>query len=142
MPARDTDASTVFERVDVAEVFDAIPALPRRKLLLLRELILETAARIPEVGALEETLKWGEPSYLTKNGAGTTIRIHWKERSPEHCALYVHCQTNLVEKFRALHGDVLEFEGTRAVLVPVKARLPRRALRDCIELALTYHLSK
>lgn len=56
--------------------------------------------------------------------------------------MYVHCQTNLVEQYRLRHGDALEFEGDRAVLFAVDQPLPERALRDCIELALTYHTRK
>ena len=33
--------------------------------MFLRQLIFETAAATEVVGELEETLKWGEPSYLT-----------------------------------------------------------------------------
>lgn len=128
--------------LEVAEAFEALPEAPRERLLLLRELIFETAAGLPEVGALSETLKWGEPSYLTKNKSGTTIRIHWKSRNPELCALYVHCQTTLVEQFRARHSGVLQFEGSRAVLFPVKGRFPKRALADCVQAALTYHLAR
>jgi len=128
--------------MDVAEVFSAIPDLPRAKLLRLRALIFKSAAMLPQIGQLEETLKWGEPSYLTKSKSGTTIRIHWKEQRPEYCALYVHCQTNLVELFRDRFGLDFEFEGNRAVLFPVKGRFPSAALRACIEMALTYHLSR
>jgi hypothetical protein len=62
-----------FDRMDVAEVFEAVPHGPRSRLLRLRALIFDTATRLPEVGELEETLKWGEPSYLTKNKSGTTL---------------------------------------------------------------------
>lgn len=65
---------------EVAVVFDSYPEEMRVKLLFLRRLIYETAASLEEVGELEETLKWGEPSYLTpKSKSGSTIRIAWKE---------------------------------------------------------------
>jgi len=48
-----------FANPAVAAVFAAYPARVRAKLLALRRLILETAAKTPGVGALEETLKWG-----------------------------------------------------------------------------------
>ncbi|MGI9414318.1 MAG: hypothetical protein ACR2PM_11650 [Hyphomicrobiales bacterium] len=50
---------------DVRAVFDSYPKQTRDRLLALRGLILDTAARTEGVGALEETLKWGQPSYLT-----------------------------------------------------------------------------
>ncbi|MHA1572057.1 MAG: DUF1801 domain-containing protein, partial [Alphaproteobacteria bacterium] len=65
-----------FQHPDVAAVFDAYPAALRRRLMALRQLIFETAALSEGVGPLTETLKWGQPSYLTQqSGSGTTIRI-------------------------------------------------------------------
>lgn len=64
----------------VAEKFDQYPDHIREKILLLRKLILETASSMENV-AVEETLKWGEPSYVTKTGS--TIRIDWKKKSPK-----------------------------------------------------------
>jgi hypothetical protein len=129
-----------FEHADVAETFAELPPAARDKLLHLRSLIFDTAAQTPGVGPLEEGLRWGEPSYLTsKSKSGTTIRIHWKPRTPDRCAMYVHCQTNLVEQYRLRHPDSLEFEGNRAVLFRIDQPLPEDALRDCIRLALTYH---
>lgn len=132
-----------FLRPDVAEAFAALPVGPRQQLLQVRSLILATAAKTPGVGAIDEALRWSEPSYLTtETKSGTTIRIHWKPARPDWCALYVHCQTNLVAQYRARHADVLEFEGNRAVLFAADGPLPEPALRDCITLALTYHQRK
>ncbi len=47
----------------VADVFNNYPPEMRKKLLFLRALIFETAAEL-DVGEIEETLKWGEPSYI------------------------------------------------------------------------------
>ena len=74
--------------------------MARPHMLALRSLVFETAAEMPQVGALEETLKWGEPAYLTPSRSGTTIRMDWKPRAPEVCALYFNCQTTLVETLR------------------------------------------
>jgi hypothetical protein len=40
----------------------------------LREIILQTAFEIEELKEIEETLKWGEPSYLVKKGS--TVRMN------------------------------------------------------------------
>ena len=139
MVAKGTQRVIPFQRPEVARAFAALPAGPRSRLLQLRSLIFITAAKTPEVGPIEEALRWGEPSYLTSESkSGTTIRIHWKPRRPDRCAMYVHCQTKLVAQYRFRHGDTLEFEGNRAVLVAVDKPLPESALRDCIQLALTY----
>lgn len=130
-----------FERPEVAEAFAVLPPKPRARLLELRALIFDTAAKTPRVGPIEEALRWGEPSYLTSQSkSGTTIRIHWKPKRPDHGAFYVHCQTHLVDEYRLRHAQSFEFEGDRAVLFALDRPLPQRALRDCIRLALTYHL--
>jgi hypothetical protein len=127
----------------VERVFAAYPARTKGKLLALRRLILETAARTPGVGALEETLKWGQPSYLTpESRSGSTIRIDRVKPAGdgrERYALYVHCQTSLVSTFRQLYRDELTFGGNRSILLDADRPLPKAALRHCIALALTYH---
>jgi len=47
-------------------VFNTYPNGIKKKLLLLRQLILDTASETEGVGDLEETLKWGQPS-LSQN---------------------------------------------------------------------------
>jgi hypothetical protein len=60
------------------------------------DLQADLAAETPGVGPIEKALRRGDPSYLTgASKVGTTIRIHWKQRQPDYCAMYVHCQTNL-----------------------------------------------
>ena len=126
----------------VAEVFDACPPQARARLDTLRDLIFETASKTQGVGGLEETLKWGQPSYLThKPKSGTTIRLGWKETG-ETSSLFVHCQTSLVETWRAHYGDTLTFIGNREISIPTQTPLPRAALQHCIAMALTYHLRK
>jgi len=138
----DASPLTPFADPSVAHVFAAVPARAQRKLLALRQLILETAARTPGVGAIEEALKWGEPAYLTlETGAGSTIRLGWRSSDPARIALLFHCQTNLVERFRERFSERLRFEGNRAVVLDVASALPRAALAACIEAALTYHLA-
>ncbi|MFM9863692.1 MAG: DUF1801 domain-containing protein [Micropepsaceae bacterium] len=115
----------------------------RGKLLALRKLILDTAAKTKSVGPLVETLKWGEPAYLPKTPrVGTTVRLNAFKGSPDKVALFFLCQTNLVASFRERYADVLEFQGNRAIVLPVSKALPVKALKHCIAMALTYHLRK
>ena len=131
------------ENGPVDAVFGSYPAAVRRKLLALRRLIIETAAATPGVGPLEETLKWGQPSYLTAlSGSGTTIRIDQVRGDARRCGLYFNCQTNLAETFRSLYPDELEFTGNRGILLDVAGEIPEAPLRHCIALILTYHLGK
>ena len=123
-------------------IFDGYPKPVRTKLLALRKLILDTAKTTKGVGAIEEALKWGQPSYLTSESkSGTTVRIDQVKSVPGQYAVYFHCQTNLVETFRELYPD-LKYGGNRAILLDAKHRLPEAELRHCVALALTYHLRR
>jgi hypothetical protein len=132
-----------FDDPAVDAVFNAYPKPVRIKLLALRRLIFETAQTTGGVGALQETLKWGQPSYLTpQTNSGSTIRIDQVKSAAGRYAVYFHCQTNLVETFRELYPTQLRFEGNRSIVLDVKDELPRAELRHCVALALTYHLNK
>lgn len=131
------------ETDSVAAVFDTYQGRARQKLLTLRKLIFQTAAKTEGVGELEETLKWGQPSYLTpETKSGSTIRIDAIKDDPDHVAVYFHCQTNLVPTFRDMYGDKLMFEGNRALILDVRKKLPEKEVRHCLASALTYHLAK
>jgi hypothetical protein len=123
-------------------VFDAYPRPVKAKLLALRRLIFDTARTTKGVGALEEALKWGQPSYLTpETKSGSTIRIDQVKSSAGQYAVYFHCQTDLVETFRELYPK-LSYSGNRAILLDADKKLPEAELRHCVALALTYHLRK
>ena len=127
----------------VEAVFSAYPSPVRAKLLALRRLIFDTARTTSGVGALEEALKWGQPSYLTSESkSGSTIRIDQVKTEAGQYAVYFHCQTDLVETFRELYPE-LRYGGNRSILLNAADKLlPEAALRHCVALALTYHLRK
>jgi hypothetical protein len=125
----------------VAATLGAHPRPIKSKLLALRNLILDTARRTEGVGTLEETLKWGQVSYLTSAcKSGSTVRID-RVKAADQVAVFFHCQTNLVETFRELYPE-LSFSGNRAILLDAQAKLPEAELRHCLALALTYHSAK
>ncbi|MFW2374586.1 MAG: DUF1801 domain-containing protein [Gammaproteobacteria bacterium] len=130
----------ITENPDVAIKFNHYPDDVREKLLFLRSLIIQTASEIYDLNKIEETLKWGEPSYLTKNGS--TIRIDWKENSPNQYAMYFNCKTKLVDTFKERYGETFKFEGNRAIIFDVTENIPVDELKRCIELALTCHSIK
>lgn len=126
----------------VAAVFASYPPLIRAKLKALRRLILDTARHTPGVGAIDEALRWGQPSYLTtQTGSGSTIRIDRIRSAPDQVAIYFHCQTDLVAGFRELY-PALTYDGNRSILLDTSKPLPEAELRHCIALALTYHLRR
>ena len=136
------ESATGLSAPAVDAVFSAYPRPIRAKLLALRRLILQTARRTAGVGRLEETLKWGQPSYLTaETKSGSTIRIDRDKSAANRYAIYFHCQTDLVETFRELY-PTLSFGGNRSILLDAGQDMPEPALRHCVGLALTYHLRK
>ena len=127
----------------VAKIFASYPANVRRKLLTIREVIFSLASSIEGVGKIEETLKWGEPAYLTSmSKSGSTIRIAWKKSAPLQYAMYFNCQTNLIDTFRSLFRSEFKFEGNRAIVFDVSEKVSIDSLRICIAAALTYHRNK
>jgi hypothetical protein len=128
---------------DVAAVFNSYPPKFRRKLLALRKLILETADSTEGVGEIEETLKWGEPAYVTaKSKSGSAIRIHWKESAPREYAMCFHCQTDLIQRFRAWFPRKFRFEGNRRIVFSEEDTVSLESLAVCVAAALTYHRDK
>lgn len=132
---------TPFQNEAVAAVFNSYPPGLREKLLALRELIFETAKQTPGVGPLRETLKWGEPAYLTvQTKSGSTIRVAWNRKSPTQYRMYFICTTNLVETFRTLFPNDFTFAGNRALVFDERQSVPSDALAFCVAAALTYKL--
>ncbi|MCS4307810.1 hypothetical protein M2404_002150 [Rheinheimera pacifica] len=126
---------------EVQAKFDSYPVEAKKQLEKARHLIL-AVAEVNSLGSVEETLKWGEASYLVKGGS--PIRIDWKPKEPKAIKVYFHCQTSLVETFKEIYRDEFEFEyeGKRAVVIPLSAHVDKGPLSHCIELALKYHSLK
>ena len=132
-----------FQNRKVRQVFESFDEPVRERLLDLREMILDEAARHPEIGDLLETLKWGQPSYLpVKPRIGTTIRIGRHSTDEGKVGLYFNCNSSLADDYKQLYPGVFEYEGRRAILIGLKGTIRETELRHCIALALTYHLNK
>ena len=125
---------------EVDSVFENYPDDVRDKLLLIRNIIIDAAKEAPEIENLEETLKWGEPSYLAKHGS--TVRIDWKAKNPDQYAVYFKCTSKLVPTFKKVYGDLFTFEGDRAIVFKMDEDLPVTELKNCIRTALEYHRRK
>jgi Domain of unknown function (DU1801) len=135
-------ASTSLVNPAVQTVFDSYPPALCKKLLALRQLILDTAAATEGVGPLEETLKWGEPAYVTtQSKSGSTMRID-RKKNQDRYAIYFNCNTTLVDTFRSMFPNSFHFEGNRALVFDVGDVLPKKDLGFCIAMALTYHQKK
>ena len=131
-PIADAEVQAAFERFD--------PAV-RETLAAVRAMIYAEAAALPQIGRLAETLKWGQPAYLTPDRkAATTIRLGAPKAGG--AAVFTHCQSSVMAEVQALAGPSVQFEGNRALLLEAGADLPEPALRHLIRRALTYHLPR
>ena len=128
-----------FADPKVENVFQTYPENVRPKMLALRQLVFDTSA-VLGIRNLEETLKWGEPSYLCTSGS--TLRMDWKPKEPDHYFLFFHCQSLLVPTFRALYAEAFTFDENRAIRLGLDEKLDQAKLSHCIELTLTYHKVK
>ncbi|MCG8425896.1 MAG: DUF1801 domain-containing protein [Chromatiales bacterium] len=124
---------------DIKKKFDSYPNDVCELILNIRRLILDTAKedQIPDI---EETLKWGEPSFLAKGGS--PVRVDWKPKHPHQYAIYFNCKTTLIETFKEVYGDLFQYEGNRAILFQLSDHVPEAALKHCISMALRYHRIK
>lgn len=127
----------------VSAVFDTYPAPIRKRLLSIRDLIFTVARETPQAGKVEETLKWGEPAYLTRHPkSGSTIRLAWKQSTPSKYMIYFNCKTTLIQRFKEIFGDIFQYEGKRGIVLDINDKPHNKFLAYCIELALTYHTKK
>ncbi|MFC3197596.1 DUF1801 domain-containing protein [Parapedobacter deserti] len=123
----------------VNEIFANYPENVQEKMQYLRAWVIETAEE-EGIDELEETLKWGEPSFVTKNGS--TLRMDWKEKSPDQYAMYFKCTSRLVDTFRMVFGYKFQYEGNRAIVFQLDQNIPEMELKECIKASLTYHKVK
>jgi len=121
--------------VDIKQKFISYPAEVSVVLIQVRELILSVAEQ-DGISDLEETLKWGEPSYISKSGS--TIRFDYKQKSPQQFCIYFNCKTKLIDTFKELYGDTFVYQGNRALVFELNQKLPNKELAHCISLALRY----
>lgn len=120
-------------------VIDAYPPDTRAGVLALRSLIFEVAAGLPEAGPLDETLKWGQPSYRPRRPrTGTTLRAGPHRQAA--FALFVHCQSRVIPDFATAFPGAERLDGHRAVLFDSPDRIVPGRLAPLIRHALTYHL--
>lgn len=134
-----TQGAPAFEHPGVAAAFDAFPPGARDRLMQVRRLIFEVAAQTDRVGRISETLKWGQPAYLTPDTkSGSTLRLGVPKGGG--AAIFAHCQTSIISDFDALFPGAFRLDGNRAVLLPEDGALPVAPLRMLIRSGLTYHL--
>lgn len=123
----------------IEEVIKSYPEQAQSMLLNLRDLISLAAAEA-NIGPVEESIKWGEPSFHVKGGSA--VRLSWNPKHPNQCLILFHCQTSLIETFKEIYGDTFYYEGKRAIIFPLYKDIPMQELKHCVSLAHQYHKLK
>lgn len=123
---------------EIQTVFDAAPDAAKEGMLCLRELIFEVAGGLPEIGDVTETLRWGQPSYVTSRRAGASLRLGVPKTGG--FALYTHCQTSLIADFSTAFPNADKVEGTRAIHFDDVSQVDAARHGMLIRAILTYHL--
>ena len=119
----------------VKDKFETYPEHISILLINLRALIFSVAEQ-DGIADITETLKWGEPSYISK--IGSAIRIDWKAKYPDQYCMYFNCKTSLIETFKEVYGDTFSYEGSRAIIFNTGQKLPLIELSHCISMSLRY----
>ena len=91
------------------------------------------------IGTIEETLKWGVPSYQTVSPkSGTPIRLQWLPSSDRY-GIFVHCQTTLIKPFSEHHPE-LTYDKNRGILFEHNQVFPEAVIKNFLSKALRYRL--
>lgn len=117
------------------QVISTYPPAAQAKIRALRSLVMQVACE-QNFGVVIEAIKWGELSFSVKSGS--PFRMAWKAKTPTNYHLYFHCQTKLVDTFRVLFSDELQFEGNRAIALKLEEDMPAALLYRCIAIAMDY----
>jgi hypothetical protein len=125
---------------EFTEKMNSYPENIQEKMQNLRKLVHESAEELDSKFTLNESLKWNEPSYISKDGS--TLRMDWKTKNPNQYAMYFQCSTRLVETFRIVYKNIFKFEGNRAILFDLDEKILESELNDCIKATVNYHKVK
>lgn len=111
-------------------------------LLHLKGIIFEQAGLNKKIGDIEESLKWGQLSYVSKNRSGTPIRLGIEKKAPNSLGLYVHCSTTVIGDVKHIYGNKFRYDGNRALLFDYTKTIPEKEIRHVIDMILSYHTNK
>lgn len=125
--------------LNVKKKYASYPDNAKNYFINIRTVILEVA-KAEDLGEVEETLKWNEPSYRVKGGS--TLRVDWKPKSPNNLSVYFNCKTSLVETFKEVFGNTFRYDGNREIMFSLTEELPLTEFKACVSLTLRYHKIK
>jgi len=94
---------TIKTNPKLEAIYNNYPDFVENKMRQLHALVIETAEETPEILDLEETIKWGELSFLTPQGS--TLHMDWKPKTPDQYTLYFKCTSKLVSTFKIIFDN-------------------------------------
>jgi hypothetical protein len=124
---------------EILQKLESYPDYIAERMLIIREMIYAQADLL-DINKLEETLKWGQVSYLAKQGS--TIRLGYNASQEGQFSLFFNCKSLLIETFKTLYPDAFHYVGNREIRFSVDQPLPEKELQHCLRMALTYHKIK
>lgn len=124
--------------LEVKQKFASFSPDAQSALMSLRAIIYDVAKA--ESLTLEECLKWGQLSYLTKTGS--TLRMDWSANKPMQYRVFFNCKTNLVETFKEIYGDLFAYETNRVIVFDIGSEIPTAEFAACVHMTLKYHQLK
>lgn len=120
----------------VDKKFLSFPKNVQKALSPIRQLIIDCATELDDVHHLEESLKWGELSYKTKQGS--PVRVNWSSKEKDHFGIYFICSTSLVETFKFVFGDEFNYDKNRGLIFGLEDEIPEEAVKRCVKMAMRY----
>jgi hypothetical protein len=120
----------------IAAAFNLADDQARMGLLKLRDLILETAETLPDIGPVGEALRWGQPSYISRKGTPLRLGVPKSARF----GLFVHCQSRVIPNYIERYPAWDRIDGTRAVLFDRPDQIEPLRHGWLIRHALTYKM--
>ena len=124
---------------EIIQRFENYPDHIAKQMIRVRETIYSQAALL-NISNVEETLKWGQISYLAKGGS--TIRLGYDAACEDRYSVYFNCKSLLIETFKTLYPDSFHYVGNRELQLLIAQPLPEKELQHCLRMALSYHKLK
>lgn len=127
---------------EIADTLSTFPEHVQQEMQAIRDRIFALSEEDPNIGEIEEALKWGEISFLTvRPKSGTTVRLGYRP-AKDKLAVFVNCQTSLIADFKEEFSDAFEYEKNRALLFTPKDQSNAHLLEEFLNRALKYHKNK
>ncbi|APX11725.1 hypothetical protein [Tateyamaria omphalii] len=127
---------------DILTRVESWPQSAQSHFLRTRTLVHDVATS-EDVGPLDESLKWGQPSWRPKRArTGSTLRLDWSPATPDRLLAFVDCKTDLAAQMDHRFPGQFHNDGRRALGFDTTHPLDKDAVWQLARLTLTYHRSK